>query len=59
MRVIGAPADKVFIQAHLETAMRAEPVNDAAHFAHHFRANAVARQNKNFFHYIFRFKSGG
>ncbi|CAI8236414.1 MAG: Uncharacterised protein [Alphaproteobacteria bacterium] len=59
MRVIGAAADQIFIERHLKAAPVTEPVNNAAHFAHHFRTNAVARQYENFFHYIFRFKSDG
>ena len=59
MRVIGAAADQIFIKRDLKAALVAEPVNNAAHFAHHFGANAIAGQNKNFFHYVFRIKSGG
>ena len=50
MRVISAPADKVMVDGNIKPLMRAEPVNDAGHLAHHFGAYAVARQDQNIFH---------
>jgi hypothetical protein len=50
MHIIGATADKVFVKRRLKTALMAEPINHAAHLAHYFRADTIARQDKNLFH---------